>query len=147
MGNKFEVLLGDWRSFAVIPKEAKKPDLTTPDGIFRIKKITDTGKIEDAEHELKKGRKKEVHGQVMSVGYSLTVVMEHQAFTSAKKVSRYIGYVVFDEEDQMIIIGRKSSYDLAKLTARGAVSGRDAGAANELGAAGQDDGTVIITKP
>jgi hypothetical protein len=144
MGNKFKALLGDWRSFAVIPEEAKKTDLTTPDGLFRIKKITDAGKIVDAEHELKKGRKKEVYGQVISAGSSFAVVMEHESFTSAKKVSRYIGYVVFDEQDQMIIIGRKGSYDLDKR--KGTKAGRG-GAVIAAAEAGQDDGTVIITKP
>jgi hypothetical protein len=151
VSNKFEALLGDWRSFAVKPVDPKKPEeLTTPDGVFHIDEITDRGKIKKAEHELNPKTKREVYGQAIAVGPSLTIVMEHLAFTSNKKVSRYIGTLVVDVPGESVIIGRKGSYDLDKV--KGTDDSSEAAAGSDVDAVdaalvGQDDGTVIITKP
>lgn len=131
-----EKLLGEWRSFVVDNDPADPEELTFPDGLFNIEEIDDTGKISKADHDGDK-----VNGQVISLGPSLSIVMEHNVGGSSQ-TNRYIGYLVVDEPDRMVIIGKKGSYDETKAT--GTSGG---GAATSAADAGQDDGTVIITKP
>lgn len=138
MANKLE---GTWRSFVVID-DADPEELTTPDGIFEIKEVDDRGMI-SGYHEVGEDRK-EVYGQVVPLGPALSIVMEYQAHTEPE-TKRYIGYLVIDEEEKhtYMIVGKKATYQSDEQKAAPAVASR----APVASADGQEDGTVIITKP